>query len=264
MTTTDAPSFAVGSLVSTRGREWVVQPQSQPDFLILAPLGAADDEITAVFPALEQVKAASFPAPQAEDTGTAVSAGLLRTALRIGFRSSAGPFRSVARLAVEPRAYQLVPLLMALRQETVRMLISDDVGIGKTIEAALIAAELLEQGDARGLAVLCGPALAEQWQGELATKFGIHAELVLPGTIKRLERGLLHGETIFDRYAHLVISTDFIKRPGLREMFWHGCPDLLIVDEAHTCVIDSADSGGKSRMLRHELGAGSPPTETGI
>lgn len=253
MTTTQTANFAVGSLVSARGREWVVQPESQPDFLILTPLSSDSDEQTAVIPSLEQVTPASFPPPLPDDAGTAASAGLLRTALRIGFRSSAGPFRSVARLAVEPRAYQLVPLLMALRQDTVRMLISDDVGIGKTIEAGLIAAELLEQGDATGLAVLCGPALAEQWQDELATKFGIGAELVLPGTIKRLERGLLQGETIFDRYRHLVVSTDFIKRPGLREMFWHGCPDLLIVDEAHTCVVDSAEGGGKSRMLRHEL-----------
>ena len=140
---------------------------------------------------------------------------------------------------------------MALRQDTVRLLIADDVGIGKTVEAGLIAAELLEQGDASGIAVLCGPSLAEQWQRELAGKFGIHAELVLPGTIRRLERGLLQGETLFDRHKHLIVSTDFIKRPGLREQFWHGCPDLLIVDEAHTCVSDG--TGGRSRMLRHEL-----------
>jgi superfamily II DNA or RNA helicase len=245
-------NFGVGTLVSSRGREWVVLPQSQPpDFLVLRPLGGSDDETAGVFPALEQVHAAAFPAPDPSDAGNAVSAGLLRTALRIGFRASAGPFRSLARLAVEPRAYQLVPLLMALRQETVRLLIADDVGIGKTIEAGLIAAELLEQADASGLAVLCGPALAEQWQGELVSKFGINAELVLPGTIRRLERGLLQGETLFSRYRHLVVSTDFIKRPGLREQFWQGCPDLLIVDEAHTCVSDG--TGGRSRMLRHEL-----------
>jgi hypothetical protein len=141
-----------------------------------------------------------------------------------------------------------------LRQDTVRLLIADDVGIGKTIEAGLVATELLEQGDAKGLAVLCGPALAEQWQRELATKFGIHAELVLPGTIRRLERGLLQGETLFDRFQNIVVSTDFIKRPGLREQFWHGCPDLLIIDEAHTCVSDGM--GGRSRMLRHELAIG--------
>ena len=169
VTTTELPTFEVGTLVQARGREWVVLPQSQPPrFLVLRPLGGADDEVAGVFPSLEQVSPATFEAPDPTDAGTAVSAGLLRTALRIGFRASAGPFRSLARLAVEPRAYQLVPLLMALRQDTVRMLIADDVGIGKTVEAGLIAAELLEQGDATGLAVLCGPALAEQWQRELA------------------------------------------------------------------------------------------------
>jgi superfamily II DNA or RNA helicase len=248
-------TYEIGTLVTARGREWVVLPQSKaPDFLVLRPLGGGDDEVAGVFPKLEQVKPATFAAPDPEDVGPATSAGLLRTALRIGFRASAGPFRSLARLAVEPRAYQLVPLLMALRQDTVRMLISDDVGIGKTVEAGLIAAELLEQGDAAGVAVLCGPALAEQWQRELQAKFGIHAELVLPSTIRRLERGLLLGETLFDRYPNIVVSTDFIKRDGLRQQFWRGCPDLLIIDEAHTCVSDG--TGGKSRMLRHELVAG--------
>ena len=255
MTTLGIPAFEVGTLVEARGREWVVLPRSDlRGFLVLRPIGGGEDEIAAVLPGLEQVRPATFQPPDPADAGTAASAGLLRTALRIGFRASAGPFRSLARLAVEPRAYQLVPLLMALRQDTVRLLIADDVGIGKTIEAGLTAAELLEQGDATGLAVLCGPALAEQWQRELASKFGIHAELVLPGTIRRLERGLLQGETLFDRFRHLVVSTDFIKRPGLREQFWHGCPDLLIVDEAHTCVSDG--TGGRSRMLRHELVTG--------
>jgi hypothetical protein len=60
--------------------------------------------------------------------------------VRLGFRSSAGPFRSFARLAFEPRPYQLVPLLMALKLDPVRMLIADDVGIGKTIEAGLARA----------------------------------------------------------------------------------------------------------------------------
>jgi superfamily II DNA or RNA helicase len=254
--------FEVGTLVSARGREWVVLPQSRfapggsVDFLVLRPLGGGEDEVAGVLPDLEDVRPAAFTAPDPAEAGPATSAGLLRTAMRIGFKGTAGPFRSLARIAVEPRAYQLVPLLMALRQDAaadgVRMLISDDVGIGKTVEAALIASELLEQGDARGLAVLCGPALAEQWQRELRMKFGIHAELVLPSTIKRLEKGLMPDELLFQRYPFTVVSTDFIKRPGLRELFWASCPDLLIVDEAHTCVSDGM-GGGKSRMLRHEL-----------
>jgi ERCC4-related helicase len=245
-------TFEPGSLVQARGREWVVLPESEPDLLVLRPLGGADDERAAVIPELEQVEHATFPPPDPDDAGNAARAGLLRTALRIGFRSSGGPFRSLAALAVEPRPYQIVPLLMALRQDVVRLLIGDDVGIGKTIEAGLIAAELLAQGDANGLAVLCGPALAEQWREELATKFGIAAEVVLPGTVRRLERGLLPTESLFERFRFTVVSTDYIKQPGHREQFLQGCPNLVIVDEAHGCVLDE-DSGGRARMLRYEL-----------
>src|SRR5579859_56485 len=164
--------------------------------LVLRPLGGAGGDVEAVFPDLESVAQASFPPPDADDLGDAQAAGLLRTALRVGFRSSAGPFRSLAAIAVEPRPYQLVPLLMAMRQTTIRMAICDDVGIGKTIESGLIAAELLAQGDAAGLAVLCPPALAEQWQDELRGKFGIDAELVLASTVPRLERGLDYGQSL--------------------------------------------------------------------
>ena len=247
-------AYAAGSLVSARGREWVVLPDSGPDMLVLRPLGGSDDDIAAVFPALETVTGARFPDPAPDDLGDAQAAGLLRTALRVGFRSSAGPFRSLASIAVEPRPYQLVPLLMAMRQATVRMAICDDVGIGKTIESGLIATELLAQGDAAGLAVLCSPALAEQWQGELHSKFGIDAELVLASTVPRLERGLDYGQSLFDRHRHLVISTDFIKSPRHRDDFIAHCPDLVIVDEAHTCVpSDGTGAGARSAQQRYEL-----------
>ncbi|ORW17059.1 helicase [Mycolicibacter nonchromogenicus] len=243
--------FAPGNLVTARGREWVVLPDSTDDFLVLRPLGGIDDDIAGVLVS-EGVTAATFPPPVPDDIGDHLSASMLRSALRIGFRSTAGPFRSLASIAVEPRAYQLVPLMMALRQDVVRLLIADDVGIGKTIEAALIAAELLQVGDARGLAVLCSPALAEQWQSELREKFGFEAELVLPSTVKRLERGLVGAESIFERYPITVISTDFIKSTRRRHEFLRTCPDLVIVDEVHTCVADSTSSGS-GRTQRYEL-----------
>lgn len=250
---TVAARFQPGTLVRARGREWVVLPESEPDVLVLRPLGGSDDERAAVLPDLEDVAEARFAYPDPTDAGNASRAGLLRTALRIGFRSTGGPFRSLGGLAVEPRPYQLVPLLMALRLDTVRLLVADDVGVGKTIESGLIAAELMAQGDADGLAVLCSPALAEQWQRELAEKFGIAAELVLPGTVRRLEKDLVGAQSIFDRYRHVVVSTDYIKRPELRDQFLRGCPNLVIVDEAHACVIDDTTRAGRSRMLRHEL-----------
>ncbi|MFJ5225109.1 DEAD/DEAH box helicase [Streptomyces sp. NPDC088400] len=248
-----ALTYSAGSLVAARGREWVVLPESKPDLLVLRPLGGSDDDIAAVFPAFEAVTGAEFAAPEPSDLGDQRAAGLLRTALRIGFRAGAGPFRSLAGIAVEPRAYQLVPLLMALRQKTVRMLISDDVGIGKTIEAGLVAGELLAQGEATGLAVLCSPALAEQWQQELRTKFGIDAELVLSSTVSRLERGLDLGQSLFDRYPHVIVSTDFIKSTRHRDDFVRHCPDLVIVDEAHTCVAADDTSTGSQNQLRYEL-----------
>ncbi|GAA0946996.1 DEAD/DEAH box helicase [Actinocorallia libanotica] len=250
-------TYTVGSLVAARGREWVVLPESAPDMLVLRPLGGSEDDVAAVFPAFEDVRSAEFTVPSSADLGDQRAAGLLRTALRIGFRSGAGPFRSLASIAVEPRAYQLVPLLMALRQRNVRLLISDDVGIGKTVEAGLIAKELLAQGEATRLAVLCSPALAEQWQGELREKFGIDAELVLASTVSRLERGLELGQSLFDKHPFTIISMDFIKSTRHREDFVRHCPDLVIVDEAHTCVAaDDAAQGAassSSNQLRYEL-----------
>ncbi|MEV8404255.1 helicase-related protein [Streptomyces niveus] len=240
--TTAAPQtspYAVGSLVHARGREWVVLPDSTAELLVLRPLGGADVDIAGVLPALETVVPATFAPPTASDLGDQHTAGLLRTALRIGFRAGAGPFRSLASIAVDPRPYQLVPLMMALRQDTVRLLIADDVGIGKTVESGLIAAELLAQGDARGLVVLCSPALAEQWRAELHSKFGIDARLVLPATIGRLERETPYGQSVFRQDGTYVVSTDFIKSPRHREDFLRNCPDLVIVDEAHTCVADT-------------------------
>ncbi len=234
-------SFVPGLLVRARGREWVVLPGGDAGLVLLRPLGGTDDEIAGVLPALEPVEPATFPPPDATDVGDAASARLLRSALRLGFRSSGGPFRSLAGLAVTPRSYQLVPLLMALRMDTVRLLIADGVGIGKTIEAGLIVTELLAQGSATRFTVLCSPALAQQWKAELTEKFALDATLVLASTAGRLERNLPAGESLFEHHPYTIVSTDFIKAARRRDEFLRACPDLVVVDEAHTCV--AADDG---------------------
>src|SRR5690606_28022256 len=192
--------------------------------------------------------------------GDFVSARLLRDAVRLGFRSSAGPFRSFGRIAVEPRPYQLVPLLMALKLDPVRLLIADDVGIGKTVEAGLIARELLDRGEIQRLAVLCPPYLAEQWQEELAEKFHIEAELVLPSTVTRLERGLGVGQSLFDVYPFVVVSTDYIKMSRRRDEFVRACPEIVIIDEAHTVAFNRDKRSG--RHLRHQLAQALAADET--
>ncbi|WP_449060415.1 helicase-related protein [Planomonospora algeriensis] len=242
-------SYTAGSLVAARGREWVVQSGSADGFLLVRPLNGDTDFEACLFP--DEVSHASFPPPRPDEVGDSVAAGMLRTALRTGFTSGAGPFRSLASIAVTPRQYQFVPLLLAMRMDTVRLLIGDDVGIGKTVESGLIAKELLERGEATGLTVLCSPALAEQWVAELRDKFAIDATLVLRSTVARLERDLRLDESIFERHPVTVVSTDFIKSDRRYQQFVRTCPDLVIVDEAHTCV--SAGSDSKQNQLRYRL-----------
>ncbi len=138
---------------------------------------------------------------------------------------------------------------MAMKQDTIRLLIADDVGIGKTIEAALIARELLDRGEILGFAVLCPPHLCEQWQSELLTKFNIQSEVVRTGTASRLERGLPAGKSIFDVYPVTIISLDYIKSDKRRDEFQRACPEFVIVEEAHSCV----NVGTGSRHKRFQL-----------
>lgn len=242
---------SIGSLVHARGREFVVQPGSALDFLLLRPLGGGDDETIGLHTALDKVAPATFALPDPDVVGDYASCRLLRDATLLRVRNGAGPFRSFARIAVEPRPYQLAPLLMALKLNTVRLLIADDVGVGKTIEAGLIARELLDRREISRMAVLCPPQLAEQWQAELSEKFHIEAELVLSATASRLERDLGPSESLFDRNPFVVVSMDFIKSDRRRADFLRACPEFVIVDEAHTCA--SRAGAGRSGHQRHAL-----------
>ena len=249
-------SYATGSLVRARGRDWVVlPPESRPesrgagDWLRLKPLGGTNEEIITILPMLEleDVRPAVFAVPDPAKCGDARSCALLRDAVRLGLRATTGPFRCFGHIAVDPRPYQFVPLLMAMKQPVVRLLIADDVGIGKTVEALLIARELLDRGEIRRMSVLCPPQLAEQWQHELEEKFHIEAQLVLPSTIARLERGLDAATSIFEAWPFTVVSLDYIKSDRHRQEFLRACPEMVIVDEAHACASASGNRSGKQR-----------------
>lgn len=252
--TTDTLDYLPGNLVRARGREWVVQADTHQgdggSLLRLRPLGGADEDIITLIPELEfePVTPATFAWPNPEQAGNHAAALLLRDALRLKLRAGGGPFRSFGNIAVEPRAYQLVPLLMALRLTTVRLLIADDVGIGKTIEAGLIARELIDRGEVARLAVLCPPHLVEQWQGELQNRFNLQAVALTSASASRIERDLPHGVGLFDQHPIVVVSLDCIKSERHREHFLSIAPECIIVDEAHTCA-----SSGAGKQLRFEL-----------
>lgn len=242
--------YSPGSLVSARGREWIVLAGSSAEVLRVRPVSGSEDDQTRIHLALEAepVREARFPLPTADQRASHDAALLLRDALLLSLRRGAGPFRSFGQISVEPRAYQLVPLLMALKLDPVRLLIADDVGVGKTIEAALIARELLDRGDVERVAVLCPPHLVEQWITELEQRFHIHAVAVTSASASRLERDLPPSVSIFDAHPHTVVSLDYIKSEKRRDNFLHHCPELVIVDEAHTCA-----ATGPGRHQRYEL-----------
>lgn len=246
-------NFAPGDLVRARGREWVALPSPREGILALRPLSGSESDTVILDPSLETqpVAAARFDLPADAVPTVQAKAALLADAMRLTLRRGAGPFRSAAQLAFEPRTYQLVPLLMALRLQVPRLLIADDVGIGKTIEAGLILRELMDRGEVDGFSVLCPPHLVEQWVGELKHRFGIEAVAVTSGSAARLERGLPLAQTLFDAYPYTVVSLDYIKAEKRREGFARSCPDFVIVDEAHASV-----GTHKGKQQRFELLAG--------
>lgn len=255
--TTPTPQFKPGTLVRARHRDWVVLPPEPHDtpaqgLLRLRPLAGAEHERVAVLPALEPVRAAEFvfPDPTAQ-AGNYLAARHLRDATRLSTRAAAGPFLSLARIGVEPRPYQFVPLMMALQQEPVRLLIADDVGVGKTIEACLIARELWDRGDIKSMTVLCPPSLADQWVRTLTKLFHLDAALVLPSTAARLERQA--GDALFRQYPVTVVSLDYIKSDRRRDVFLRDCPDMVIVDEAHTCADTPRGAAQKRYKLLEQL-----------
>lgn len=231
-------TFSPGDLVRARGREWVAMPSPQDGLLKLRPLSGAESDSTLLDPRLEltPVQPARFDLPDDARITVQSKAALLADALRLTLRRGAGPFRSAAQLSFEPRVYQLVPLLMALRMAVPRLLIADDVGIGKTIEAGLILRELMDRGEVESFSVLCPPHLVEQWVLELQSRFGIKAIAVTSGSAARLERALPVSQSLFDAYPFTVVSLDYIKADKRRDGFARSCPDLIFVDEVHSCV----------------------------
>ncbi|MBQ2682401.1 MAG: DEAD/DEAH box helicase [Thermoguttaceae bacterium] len=243
-------NYPAGSLVRVRQRDWIVLPGSGETLLKIRPVCGSPEEETAVLLGLDKVEQASFlpPDPKAQ-RGDYLSGRLLRDAFRFSLRDCAGPFRSFGRLNFTPRSYQFVPLMMALRQKTVRLLIADDVGVGKTVEAGLIIRELIDREEIERFSVVCPPHLAPQWEKELREKFRLEAKVVLPSTAARLERGLPPGRSLFDEYPYTIVSIDYIKNQRRRESFLASAPEMIVIDEAHTVSV----TAGTGKHQRHRL-----------
>lgn len=253
----NAQTATPGKLIRLRGREWIVLPSADKDIMMVKPLGGSNDEITGIYLPLrapeDYWEEAHFPKPGPDDINDFESAKLLFDASRLSFRHAAGPFRCMGKLSFRPRSYQIVPLVMALKQQVTRLLIADDVGVGKTIEALLILKELMERGEIRRFAVICLPHLCEQWQSELKDKLDIEAEIVRSSTVSAIERKLPGSESVFRQLPYQVISVDYVKSDKRKPIFLNDCPELVIVDEAHTCARPQGSSSVSQQQRYHLL-----------
>ena len=156
------------------------------------------------------------------------------------------PIASPFHGSVRTEDYQLVPLLKALRMPRVSLLIADDVGLGKTVEAGLILTELLLRRRIQRVLVLTPASLRQQWQEELWEKFSLRFEVVDRQATERLRRRLGMDANPWRSFSRIVASYHYLRQPDVREQFLAACHtpqgsphlpwDLLIVDECHNLM----------------------------
>jgi superfamily II DNA or RNA helicase len=143
--------------------------------------------------------------------------------------------RGVASSAIDLLDYQLEPAIACSRGAT-RLLLADEVGLGKTIQAGLILVDLLTRNESARALILCPAGLCAQWLEELDVRFRIAANVVDRPAMRRLQ-GSAADVGPWEQLPAAVASIDFAKRPdvlrSLEAVRW----DLLIVDEAHLCAV---------------------------
>jgi len=243
-----------GQLVEVRRRQWVVAEVDasklgsvQQHAVTLASIDedALGEELQVIWeiePGAHVIERAGLPAITGQDDSDTLEAFL--DAVRWGAATNAdrgflqAPFRSGVTL----EDFQLDPLVRAIDMARVNLLIADDVGLGKTIEAGLVIQEMLLRHRARTVLIVCPASLQEKWRLEMAEKFGLEFRIVDSTYIKemRRERGI-HANP-WNSFSRLITSMDWAKAgEGLRA-FRDILPahanyprkfDLLVVDEAH-------------------------------
>ncbi len=150
-----------------------------------------------------------------------------------------GGLRSAADAHIEMMPFQLEPALAVLRGLGTRVLLADEVGLGKTIQAGLIASELRSRGAIDRILVIAPAGLREQWSGELKERFAIDAPGVDGRSLRRLAAELPIGVNPWSTLSGAIASVDYVKRPEVLPAAASSRWDLVIVDEAHGVCGDS-------------------------
>lgn len=163
-------------------------------------------------------------------------------------------FQSPFRAGIRLDAYQLEPLRKALRMPRVNLFIADDVGLGKTIEAGLIARELLLRKKVREIFVSCPPSMLLQWQEELSSRFGLTFEILDKEYMKKVRRERGFSVNPWSTHTRFLVSNRLLIDENyagpLRDLlgtFRSG--SLFILDEAH----HAAPSSGQKYAIDSQI-----------
>ncbi len=256
-----------GQLVRVRDRHWIVtsvSPSTLPPDVFdadsapqhLVELSSVEDDgigdtlsvIWEVEPGAAVHETGNFPAPVSGRFDDPQRLDTFLDAVRWGAIASAdaralqAPFRS----GITIEDYQLDPVVRALSMARVNLLIADDVGLGKTIEAGLIAQEMILRHRVRSVLILCPPHLCTKWQVEMRDRFGLEFRIVDADAVRRLRRERGRNTNILGSFPRLIASYDWLKLDrgmGLLRRHLgtdqHAYPrkiDLLVVDEVHQCA----------------------------
>lgn len=167
-------------------------------------------------------------------------------------------FQSPFRAGIRLDAYQLEPLAKALLLPKVNLFIADDVGLGKTIEAGLIANELLLRRRVQDIVVSCPPAMLGQWKDELETRFGLSFEILDRNYIEKIRREYGYGVNPWKTFPRFLISQRLLIDPvytnPLRD--WLGTlkpGSLFILDEAHHAAPASGAKYAIDSKITHAI-----------
>ena len=171
------------------------------------------------------------------------------------------PISSPFHGAVQVEDFQLVPLLKALRMPRVNLLIADDVGLGKTIEAGLILSELLLRRRIQRVLILTPASLRLQWRDEMWDKFALPFDLVDRAETHALRQRLGMDANPWRSFSRIIASYHYLRQDDVLEQFMAACRtpegsphlpwDLLIVDECHNLMPSAfGDDSDLCRMLR--------------
>ena len=224
--------FSPGTVVKNRSRLWRVDAQAG-DVLFATSIDGGEAQQSKFYIPLENIQPGRLEPPSPNILGHIQSQNLLLRAYRLNLLHGTAPLLSLQRSRVIPKDYQLVPVVMSLEMPRVRMLIADDVGLGKTIEAGLILTELLARQMASRVLVIVPANLREQWREALDYFFHIPARIISSRHRREMERELPAGANPWERYRCLITSVDYAKQPAIKNQILEQQWDVVLFDEAH-------------------------------